>query len=82
MAQRRMDNEEASSNPTDVLNHADCPEDCPRCNRCPPSDPRRLRIDGLITKTELEKERYEADRLQALLPLMDWHELVLKALAK
>jgi hypothetical protein len=61
---------------------ADCPEDCPRCNRCPPSDLRRMIIDALIIATELEKERYEADGLQSLLPPMDWHELVLQALDK
>jgi hypothetical protein len=39
-------------------------------------------IEALIVETELEKERYAADGLQWLLPPMDWHGLVLKALAK
>jgi len=69
-------------NSTEARDYSDCPEDCPRCNRCPPSDPRRMKIDTLIIRTELEKDRYEADRLQSLLTPVDWHELVLEALAK
>lgn len=66
----------------EATNHSDCPEDCPRCNRCPPSEPWRMKIDALIISFELEKARYEADRLQSLLTPTDWHELVLEVLAK
>lgn len=66
----------------EATNHSDCPEDCPRCNRCPPSDARRVKIDALIIGFELEKARYEADGLQLLLTPSGWHELVLKALTE
>lgn len=41
-----------------------------------------MNIGALIVQTELEKARYQADALQWLLPPMNWHEMVLKALAE
>lgn len=61
--------------------YSDCPEDCPRCNRCPHSSPCRQRIEALIRQVELERDRYEADGLMGLLPPVSWHELVMEALA-
>lgn len=60
---------------------SDCPEDCPRCNRCPHSDMRRQKIEALIQQVEMEKERYGADGMLDLLPGISWHERVMEALA-
>lgn len=78
----RKSREETSGEPGNAPKDFECLADCPRCNRCPPNNPRRRIIDALIIEMELEKQRYEADGLQSLLPPMSWQELVLKALAK
>jgi hypothetical protein len=64
-----------------TFEHADCPEDCPRCNRCPHTSLCRQRIEALIRQVELERDRYEADGLAELLPAVSWHEQVMQALA-
>lgn len=75
MMERTTDEQEPS--------YADCPEDCPRCNRCPPTVRRRRIIQALINETELDKEQSEASvGLQSLLPPIDWHKLVQEALSK
>ncbi|MFZ0211594.1 MAG: hypothetical protein WBE20_09770 [Candidatus Acidiferrales bacterium] len=61
---------------------AECTEDCPRCNRCPPESVRRMRVDAMITGWELEKLRYQADGLAISWPSpADWHGMVEHALA-
>lgn len=57
-----------------------CMEDCPRCNRCAHTSPRRVRMEGLIQQYELEALRYETDRLPIGRPTVaEWHELAMKA---
>jgi hypothetical protein len=63
------------------VDHSDCPEDCPRCNRCPHTEVRRQKIEALILQVEMEKERYMADGVMDLLPTTSWHERVMEALA-
>jgi hypothetical protein len=67
--------------PMETIDHSDCPEDCPRCNRCPHTEVRRQKIEALIMQVEMEKERYMADGMMDLLPAMSWHERVMEALA-
>lgn len=64
--------------PTDF---SDCLEDCPRCNRCPHTFPRRQKIEALIRQVEMEKERYMADGLMDMMPPIPWHQRVLETLA-
>jgi hypothetical protein len=61
---------------------AHCIEDCPRCDRCPHTSPRRQRMEGVIRQYELERLRYETDCLP-LPPLTagEWHALAQRALA-
>jgi hypothetical protein len=57
-----------------------CLEDCPRCDRCADTAPRRMRMEALIHKTELENLRYEADRLPVAPMTADqWHRLAMQA---
>lgn len=65
----------------ETADFTDCPEDCPRCNRCSHSDPRRQKIEALIRQVELEKEQYVDDGKVEVIPPLAWHERVRKALA-
>jgi hypothetical protein len=60
---------------------AHCLEDCPRCDRCSHTAPRRLRVEALIQQMELENLRYETDRLP-ISPVTgaEWHSLVMQAM--
>jgi hypothetical protein len=60
---------------------SNCLEDCPRCNRCPHSFLRRQKIEALIRQVEMEKERYMADGLLDMMPVVSWHQRVMEALA-
>lgn len=64
-----------------ATDYADCPEDCPRCNRCSHSTLRRQKIEALIRQVEMEKQRYEADGMAELISAVSWHERVMEALA-
>lgn len=58
-----------------------CLEDCPRCNRCAHTSPRRKHMEGLIQQYELQNLRYEADRLPLAPPTAaEWHILAMQAI--
>jgi hypothetical protein len=60
-----------------------CVEDCPRCNRCAHTSPRRIRMEALVRGTELENLRYEADRLP--IPpstAAEWHTRAMQAVGR
>ncbi len=58
-----------------------CLEDCPRCNRCAHTSPRRMRMEGLIQQYELQNLRYETDRLPLAPPTAaEWHMLAMQAI--
>lgn len=62
------------------IDYSHCPEHCPRCNLCPHSNLRRQKLEALMRQVELERDRYEADGLVALLPPVSWHGLVIEAM--